>query len=337
MRTENIDEPARPAGVPWRAVGIFSAIAYGGAWLAMLPLLLSGFERTGTGVGQTVLTQICIAVMMAVPALTAIGMLKWVHRPGSVLAAVGLVPPRPWRRLAVRCAAAFMIPIGLQLVALLISAAAGTYHFDLVDFSGFRTQFAPETVGGTGLPVAAMLAFLVSLVIGLVVWLPMFFGEELGWQGYLFPRLLPLGPWRALLLTAVVVALWHLPTLVMGGQYPGHTLLESVVFMLVGATLLVPILCWLRIRTGSVWPPVFAHLAVSHVNVRMVWTLADAGPDGAVQLDPLHVGLNGWPGWIAMAAFLVVLGATGRFRLLTRSGETVDNDAVAVSRASGQP
>ncbi|WP_232666368.1 CPBP family intramembrane glutamic endopeptidase [Pseudonocardia sp. TRM90224] len=319
MTTENIDVSARRTGVPWRAVGIFTAIAYGGAWVAMLPLLLSGFERTGTGVGQTVLTQICIAVMMAVPAVTAIGMLKWVHRPRSVLAAVGLTPPRPWGRLAGRCAVAFAIPVGLQLVALLISAAAGTYQFDLVDFSGFRSQFAPETVGGSGLPVAAVLAFLGALVVGMIIWLPMFFGEELGWQGYLFPRLLPLGRWRALVLTSAVVALWHLPTLAMGGQYPGHTLLESAVYMLIGATLLVPILCWLRIRTGSVWPPVFAHLAVSHVNVRMVWSLADAGAgaDAGAQLDPLHVGLNGWPGWIAMGAFLLVLGATGQFRLLT--------------------
>jgi hypothetical protein len=65
-------------------------------------------------------------------------------------------------------------------------------------------------------------------------------------------------------------------------------------------------------RTGSVWPVVFAHAAVSHVNIRVAWTLADAD----APFDPLHAGLIGWPGWIAMGAFVAVLAATGQFRQL---------------------
>lgn len=276
----------------------------------MLPLLLSGFRRTDSGIGQSALTQICIAAMMTTPALAALVVLRWIHRPTNVRVAIGLTRPRPFGKLVRMSLLAVAVPVGLQLAALAISAASGKYRFDLVNFSGFRTQFAPDTVGQTGVPTAAIVMFAGTLVLGMIAWLPMFFGEELGWQGYLLPRLAPLGRWPSLVLTSVAVALWHLPTLIMGGQYPGHSWTESVGYMLVGAVLLVPIFCWLRIRTGSVWPAVLAHCAVSNVNIRLVWLFADAD----VPIDPLHVGLNGWPGWIVMATLLAILTATGQFR-----------------------
>jgi len=47
------------------------------------------------------------------------------------------------------------------------------------------------------------------------------FGEEYGWRGYLLPRLLPLGEIRATLLLGMIWALWHLPLIVAGLNYPG--------------------------------------------------------------------------------------------------------------------
>jgi membrane protease YdiL (CAAX protease family) len=219
--------------------------------------------------------------------------------------------PRPvgWQSLL-----ALAVPVGLQLAALCISATAGRYEFDLTGLSGFRAEFAPETIGQEGIPVAALAGFLGTIVLGMVLWLPMSFGEELGWQGYLLPRLAALGTLRSLLVTSVIVAMWHLPTLFLGGQYPGHSLLESIAYMLIGTMLLVPIFCWLRMRFDSVWPVVLAHTVVSSVNIRLVWLLADAESVAGDALDPLHVGLNGWPGWLVTGAFVAVLAATGQFR-----------------------
>ncbi|WP_233508111.1 hypothetical protein [Spongiactinospora gelatinilytica] len=42
--------------VPWRAVGVFVALAFCGAWAAMLPLLLNGFRRTEAAHDMTPLT-----------------------------------------------------------------------------------------------------------------------------------------------------------------------------------------------------------------------------------------------------------------------------------------
>ena len=77
-------------------------------------------------------------------------------------------------------------------------------------------------VGGTALvwatPIASFvrpdntfstaIGFFVQLVI---FTLPLSLGEELGWRGYLLPRLLSVGRARALLLVGLVWAAWHLP------------------------------------------------------------------------------------------------------------------------------
>ncbi|MFI6291274.1 CPBP family intramembrane glutamic endopeptidase [Nonomuraea sp. NPDC050790] len=296
--------------VPWRGVAAFVALAFCGAWVAMLPLILNGFRRTEAAHDMTPLIQVCIAAMMLTPGLAAYVVLRRMHRPASIRVAIGLVRPRPAGRLVRESLLALAVPCALQLLALGIAALAGTYHLDLADFSGFRAQFAPDTVGQSGVPVAELVVWLGTLVLGMVLWLPMFFGEELGWQGYLLPRLAPLGPWPAMGLTALVFALWHLPTLIMGGQYPGHSPVTSVIYMVISTVLLVPIFAWLRMRSGSVWPAVLAHTFVSHAGVRLVWLFSDASHP----IDPLQVGLNGWPGWIAMGTFVAFLALTGRLR-----------------------
>uniref|UniRef100_UPI0015EFECA2 CPBP family intramembrane glutamic endopeptidase n=1 Tax=Streptomyces sp. WELS2 TaxID=2749435 RepID=UPI0015EFECA2 len=151
-------------------------------------------------------------------------------------------------------------------------------------------------------------------VPGMLVWLPLFFGEELGWQGYLFPRLVGDGDRRSLVraytVTGTAFALWHLPTLLMGGQYPGRPWYVSVPALLVSCVLILPVFTWLRLRSGSVVPAVIGHAFVSSVSVGMVKEFAD--PTAA--LDPLHMGMAGWPGWVATGAFVAFLALTGRLR-----------------------
>lgn len=87
-------------------------------------------------------------------------------------------------------------------------------------------------------------------------------GEEIGWRGFLFPRL----RWRfsftvASLLSGLIWSVWHYAVIVQGGY------LDSAKVPL-GAALVLFTLCmtgqsflygWLRERSGSVWPAVFLH------------------------------------------------------------------------------
>ncbi|MBZ4318972.1 CPBP family intramembrane glutamic endopeptidase [Streptomyces huiliensis] len=296
---------------PWAArrrdVVLYLGVAYAGMWLAMLPLLVAGYRRGDAREGTGLLEELCIGAAMFAPALGAVVAVRYVRGGGGgvgrVREALALRWPRPWGRAVRECLTAVAVPAGLTAAALALGALAGRYpvgEVGLGDVTGWAA-------GG---------------LVGMVLSLPLFFGEELGWQGYLFPRLLRgdgrTRPLRAYLLTGAAFALWHLPMLLMGGQYPGRSWYVSVPAMVVSCTLVLPVLTWLRLRSGSVVPAVVAHAFVSSLGVGMVKRFAAPG----AALDPLHMGLTGWPGWIVLAAFVAFLARTGRLRPVdgTRTG-----------------
>jgi membrane protease YdiL (CAAX protease family) len=93
-----------------------------------------------------------------------------------------------------------------------------------------------------------------------VVFTPTFvLAEEIGIRGYLLPKLLPLGMTRALLLSGLVWAAWHLILFYLTPLFPtGNALIfvPLVVGTIVAASFLFG---YLRIYTGSVWPGAIAH------------------------------------------------------------------------------
>ncbi|WP_063740905.1 MULTISPECIES: CPBP family intramembrane glutamic endopeptidase [unclassified Streptomyces] len=283
-----------------RGPAVYLAIAYLGMWVAMSPLLFSGFRRGDAREETGGLAETCIAVAMFAPALAAILVIRLVERRGRVRDALALRWPRPWGRGLRACLMALGVPAGLTVAALAIGSAAGVYQVGDLHWGTLGTW-----AGG--------------MLVQMVMSLPLFFGEELGWQGYLFPRLARAGRGthllRAYLLTGCAFALWHLPTLLMGGQYPGRPWYVSVPAMLVSCTLILPVFTWLRLRSDSVLPAVLAHTFVSTASVGMVKELAAP----TAQLDPLNMGLTGWPGWLASGALVAFLALTGRLRIPPRT------------------
>ncbi|MEU3527925.1 CPBP family intramembrane glutamic endopeptidase [Streptomyces sp. NPDC038707] len=278
-----------------RGLLVYLGLACLGMWAAMSPLLLSGFHRGDAREETGALQEVCIAAAMLAPALAAIFVVRRVEGGGRVRDTLALRWPRPWGRTARACLTAFAVPAGLTAAALALGTLAGRYPFDGVHANGLGARAA-------------------GAVLNMLVWLPLFFGEELGWQGYLFPRLAQEGGRRRLIrayaLTGTAFALWHLPTLLMGGQYPGHPWYVSVPAMLVSCLLILPVFTWLRLRSGSVVPAVIGHAFVSSVSVGMVREFADP----TASLDPLHMGMAGWPGWVATGTFVAFLALTGRLR-----------------------
>ncbi|MFJ2738431.1 CPBP family intramembrane glutamic endopeptidase [Streptomyces sp. NPDC087440] len=276
-----------------RSLLTYLALAYAGMWVAMAPLLLGGFRRGDARQGTGALEEVCIAVAMAAPALAAFVAVRFVERRPSVRAALALNWPKPWPRTVRACGLALAVPAGLTVAALALGTLTGDYPFGSVRLDGWG--------------LAALGGMLMSL--------PLFFGEELGWQGFLFPRLVratggAAGLVRAYVLTGAAFALWHLPTLLMGGQYPGRAWYVAVPAMVVSCVLVLPVFTWLRLRSGSVVPAVIGHAFCSTVSVSMVKEFADADSP----LDPLRMGLTGWPGWVVTGAFVAFLAASGRLR-----------------------
>lgn len=97
------------------------------------------------------------------------------------------------------------------------------------------------------------------VAVALIGMLPSFLlalGEELGWRGYLLPRLVQTGCRRPVLMSSAVWAVWHLPLLLLTayGHGPTSVVLHTVLILLLGA-----FIGWLRLVSGSVWVAAMAH------------------------------------------------------------------------------
>ncbi len=118
----------------------------------------------------------------------------------------------------------------------------------------------------------------VAMIIGptFTLGLVLSFGEELGWRGYLLPRLEFLGAWAAVLLTGLMHAVFHLPIILLTGLYHagGNTLVVVPLFLL-SVTLVGMFLGYLRLSTGSVWPAVLGHSA--HNSIWAAFAACSAG------------------------------------------------------------
>jgi membrane protease YdiL (CAAX protease family) len=108
-----------------------------------------------------------------------------------------------------------------------------------------------------------------GLILGTLV---ISMGEELGWRGYLLPRLLPLGKTRALVLVGLIQAAWHMPLIFFTTEVYAPEANKLIVLPLFVATIIGEsfFLGPLRLYTGSVWPASIGH----SVHNGLVTTLA---------------------------------------------------------------
>ncbi len=289
-----------------RHVVAFTGLAFALAWLVALPLWF------GDGLASPWFPVVAVG-MMTTPAVAALVVVSFLERPQQRARALGLWPLTPVRRLLGYAALAISVPIALVLAALPVGALLGVFPADFVNFSGFRATL-DQRVGAAGaeelpLPVGAMVAIqLATLPLGAFVNLVPALGEELGWRGWLLPKLLPLGTLPALLITGVVWGLWHAPLVLLGYNYPdapGWLGLTAMVGMCipVGA-----VFGWLRLRSGSVWPAALAHGAFNAAAGSYL-LFAAAGE----RVDTTQATILGWSGWIVPLALVVVLVAAGQF------------------------
>lgn len=103
--------------------------------------------------------------------------------------------------------------------------------------------------------------FILSTVIGGLLFTTIFaLGEEIGWRGYLLPRLLSLGPTRAVLLSGLAHGVWHLPLLLLTPFYHGEgNRLVIVTLFLLTLTAGGALYGYLRLTTNSLWPVGLLH------------------------------------------------------------------------------
>jgi len=161
-------------------------------------------------------------------------------------------------------------------------------------------QFAPP-----GQPLLAPAAgpvtnFAITLALtatlGTLILLPLAAGEEIGWRGYVLPRLVDAGVSRPVLLSALIWGTWHLVPLLGSGYAALPSPLFSATNLIIAATSFGCILAWMRLDTGSIWPCVVAHAAWNAI-INGAFDLATPGEAARF--------------WIGESGFLVMLALVG--------------------------
>ena len=318
VSAEGVDAKGRPLAVvptrvPWLGLGIFAVTAFGLAWLACLPLWFSD-----EGIGDPVLLLACGSAMMFTPLIASIFasivQRRRARARGEVLASApryfGFWPLRSFGRVIGMAIASFFGIMVLVVLGYLVSAAFGWLTLDLDGLSGFKAQL--ETIPGANtMPTAAAIAvYLLMMLVSSAGNVVVTIGEEFGWRGWLLTSLRPLGTWPALLIIGVVWGLWHAPLILLGYNF-GRPDISGLALMVGGCVMVGILFGWLRLRTGSVWPAVFAHAALNGCGAMLLGLVIDAG---AQTPDTALVAFLGVAGWIVSAIVIVVLVATGQFR-----------------------
>jgi uncharacterized protein len=115
-------------------------------------------------------------------------------------------------------------------------------------------------VASLAMPAGGLVSLPLEVAFAFVIALPLAFGEELGWRGYLLPKLAAMPRRRMLLFSGLLHGIWHLPILLLTPYYHSHgnPLIVTALFL---ATLTVAgvVYGYLRLMTDSAWPAVIAH------------------------------------------------------------------------------
>jgi membrane protease YdiL (CAAX protease family) len=159
------------------------------------------------------------------------------------------------------------------LFALALPLLVGTVAYSGAYITGLA-QFTPP-------PAPSFLAwagsfgsfvFLMALVatLGTLVLLPTAAGEEIGWRGYLLPRLIEAGVPHPILLSGLIWGAWHMVPVFTAGYAAGASPLLSALGLMIAILAFGYILSWMRLDTGSVINGGF-DLATGGENAKL-WT-----------------------------------------------------------------
>ncbi len=287
-----------------KRVFIFVAIAYG---LAIAPyvVVFAGGERFSSyrnvasaqaGILRVVLMFAPTIAHIATRLLTGEGWSKTFLRPNFYQGR--------WRYYL----AAWLLPPAATI-------AGGAIYYLLFpgQFDPSMTAYRQLGMSAIGSALKPWAFFIIQVGIALVrpftEALLLSFGEEFGWRAYLLPKLMPLGPRKAVVLAGAIWAVWHWPSIMTGFNYGlsycGAPVAGPLLFVLV---MIFPsaLYAWVTLRSGSVWPAAIAHGAGNASNKLMWFFLSRAA-------NPLiGPGVQGIIGSLGYAALAVLISFSPR-------------------------
>jgi CAAX protease family protein len=173
----------------------------------------------------------------------------------ATVAVIAFVVPAADRRRVVRELGLGRPGLRLMPAAILIPGLIAAASFATAAALGVLTMSIP------GLRFNG--SFLLTVVVTFVLWSFIFLGEEIGWRGFLLPRLAEVMPFRrAAMLVGVAQWAYHVPLyLTASGYMSGGSRWIVVPVALVMFVAGGVFYAWLRAASGSLWPVTVAHNA----------------------------------------------------------------------------
>jgi CAAX protease family protein len=230
--------PTQRAASPWRAVGLF----------LLLTICLSGIFWALINATQTP-NPYYVWLLMWMPGCSALLTCRILRRPLSTLGFTW-----NWRYVLV----GYLIPITYCL-----AASLGIWIFG---FGGFPNtdvvHQAAESLGLGGAPSWVVIAMFVVVqgTAGMVAGVSAAAGEEIGWRGFLVPELAKVLPFTGVaLLSGLIWASWHYPITSVVYRDVGLPAWFWLPTFTLAAVAVSFAQAWLRMKTDSVWPPIFLH------------------------------------------------------------------------------
>jgi CAAX protease family protein len=227
-----------------RHIILYIATVLVAAWLWMLSFRLGFRPREW----------VAITVLMWIPGLASI-LFRLLLREGFVDVGWRVGKARYWAWAYTGPLVLAAVPVLLAFLLTRMTIAPDLADQTMLDAVFFKLSWPMREGSAAGLLIQRFLAVAV-LSIG-----PGFFcafGEELGWRGYLLPRLIQAGWPSPLLLSGVVWGAWHLPLFVWTGYAHGRLVLSFLMFVVLTGLFGV-FIGWLRLASASIFVATMAH------------------------------------------------------------------------------
>ncbi len=300
----------KPTTLERKGILTFLAITFGITYALEGALILSGFRFAAI---PGAFGQVVVMIAMWVPTVATFITVRFVTHEKPALGNFRLGSWKPYLASALILPLCFAIIYGL------------TWAFGLAQpdwqLEQFRAMFLEAGIPFPPIPhpeQPLLGLFFASLVVapffnGLIA-----LGEEIGWRGYLLPRLMPLGKLRAYLLSGVIWGLWHLPLILIGFTYPDQPILGTLAFIAMTTALGIYI-NELTLKHNSCVLAAWVH-GTFNAQKLGVWSLLFP------RVNPLLGGFAGVIGilvWLALGIWQVNLGSSRRVQVAAPSPKGV--------------
>ena len=292
--------------ISMNAIVVFVATTYSlSILLSLIVGLTGGHESAFAGLAYLSSTFLpAAAVVIVVKTMNESPRVRWDNLPLRYLPVALFLIPGALHAVTLPLLVALEGPLPWQ--DWLKPAADGLYHTPLSRGWG--------VLSGEGLVGRIVL----NAVAGLAIVSVLAFFEEIGWRAWLLPRLRDrIGARSAVVVTAIVWALWHVPFQLSGVQHiDGVSPVELASTLPISIMIAGLILGWLWLRTESIWLVSIAHGALNNWGQYAFKYMKDSGTVGK---DAMALG----GGFLLLLAIAIMLLWRGVPTDASSSGDVV--------------